>query len=368
MVDFSGFRIGLVGPLPPPAGGMANQTRQLSELLTAAGASVELVQTNAPYRPSAVAGLRGIRALFRLMPYLYRLWKASRRADLLHVMANSGWSWHLLSVPAIAIGRCMRVPVVINYRGGEADAFLRRSGGLVRFAMRSATSLVVPSGFLQRVFADHGMAALVVPNIIDLNRFAPGAQGASSDHVVVTRNLEAIYGIDTALRAFALVLATRPSARLTIAGTGPEEPVLRALAHTLGLGNAVQFVGRLDRDAVASLYRQARVALNPSRVDNMPNSVLEAMACKVPLVSTNVGGVSYIVQDGRTALLVPADDEKRMAHALLRLLSDEQLHTSLAHAGAQEVLRYTWEQVSPILHSAYCAAQGRMRHTAAQLE
>lgn len=90
MSGLEGLRIALVGPLPPPAGGMAMQTRQLSELLAAAGAAVSIVQTNAPYRPAAIAGVPGLRALFRLLPYLAALWRQCGRADVVHLMANSG--------------------------------------------------------------------------------------------------------------------------------------------------------------------------------------------------------------------------------------------------------------------------------------
>ena len=95
------FRIALVGPLPPPSGGMANQTRQLAQLLQQAGAQVELVQVNAPYQPRWLGSIKGLRALFRLLPYLLHLWRAAGKAELLHIMANSGWSWHLFAAPAI---------------------------------------------------------------------------------------------------------------------------------------------------------------------------------------------------------------------------------------------------------------------------
>ena len=98
--------IGLVGPLPPPSGGMANQTRQLARLLTDAAMAVEIVQVNAHYRPHWIGNLRGVRAVFRLVPYLLRLWRCAGRADLFHVMANSGWAWHLCAAPAVWIARC----------------------------------------------------------------------------------------------------------------------------------------------------------------------------------------------------------------------------------------------------------------------
>ena len=116
---------------------------------------------------------------------------------------------------------------------------------------------------------------------------------------------------------------------------------------------SVRFAGRLDRDDMADLYRAADVMLNPSLADNMPNSILEALACGVPVVSTNVGGVPFLVQDGVTALLVPPGDARSMADATLRLLDDEALWNRLSAAGVQEVQRYTWLRVAPILGGVY---------------
>lgn len=355
MSGVAGLRIGIVGPLPPPAGGMAMQTRQLAELLGGAQARVELVPTNPPYRPAWVARLRGVRALFRLLPYLAALWRAAGRVDVLHVMANSGWSWHLFAAPAIWVARLRRTPVVVNYRGGEAGPFLASSAAAVRASMRHAARLVVPSGFLREVFAGHGMPAEIVPNIVDLRRFHPGAEGPGPQ-IIVARNLEPIYDNATAIRAFAQVHARHAGARLVLAGTGPEEAALRALAASLGLQAAVEFAGRLDRDTMAARLRASRIALNPSRVDNMPNSVLEAMASGVPVVSTRVGGVPYIVAHGRTALLVPPADPDAMAQALLALLDDAGLHQRLRDAALADVQAYTWDAVGPQWAAVYRGA------------
>ncbi|HSV46862.1 MAG TPA: glycosyltransferase family 4 protein [Ramlibacter sp.] len=351
---FAGLRIGLVGPLPPPAGGMANQTRQLSELLRGAQAHVELVQTNAAYRPVWAASVPVLRALFRLLPYLDALWRTAGRSDVFHVMANSGWSWHLFAAPAIWIATARGVPVVVNYRGGEAAGFLGRSQTLVRWSMKRAAALAVPSGFLAEVFGRFGMGSQVVPNIVDLQRFRP-AEGRrpGGARLLVARNLEPIYDNATALRAFALLCPDRPDARLTIAGSGPQEAQLRALANELGVQDQVHFAGRLDRDAMAAAYREADVVLNPSLVDNMPNSLLEAMASGVPVVSTDVGGVPFIVDHERTALLVPAAAPEAMAAAVQRLLADAGLADRLRNAGLVEVQRYTWPQVAPRLAALY---------------
>jgi hypothetical protein len=71
------MRLGLVGPLPPPNGGMAMQTLQLARLLEEEGLEVDLVQTNAPYKPKVISKIKGLRAGFRLLPYLLEIWKLS---------------------------------------------------------------------------------------------------------------------------------------------------------------------------------------------------------------------------------------------------------------------------------------------------
>ena len=80
----------LVGPIPPPAGGMANQTRQLKQLLEQDGVKVTMVAVNAPYRPAIIGKIPGLRAVFRLIPYLVSLYRSIGKAQVVHVMANSG--------------------------------------------------------------------------------------------------------------------------------------------------------------------------------------------------------------------------------------------------------------------------------------
>lgn len=359
-LSFAGLKVGLVGPLAPPAGGMANQTRQLAELLRAAGSQVDIVQTNRPYAPAWVGRVPGLRALFRLLPYLLALWRTAGRVDLMHLMSNSGWAWHLFSTPAIWIAWLRGTPVVVNYRGGEAAGFLQRSAALVRLSMQRAAVLAVPSGFLQQVFAEHGMRAVVLPNIIDLELYHPRPERRPlGGHIVVTRNLEALYDNASAIRALALLAATRPAVRMTIAGSGPQAAELKALAVQLGVADRVHFAGRLDRAQVAPLLRTADVSLNPSLADNMPNSVLEALAAGVPVVSTRVGGVPFIVDHERTALLVPAGDPQAMAVALGRLLDDGALWARLSEAGLAEVQRYTWAAIAPTLAALYTQVTAR---------
>lgn len=348
------LHIGLVGPLPPPAGGMANQTRQLARLLGEEGFQVEVVQVNAPYRPGWIGKLKGVRALFRLLPYLAKLWRTAGEASLFHVMANSGWSWHLFAAPAVWIGWLRGIPVVVNYRGGEAETFFSRAFRLVRPTLRRAAAVVVPSDFLAVVFNSRQIETMTVPNIIDIQRFAPENKNRDDiKNVLVTRNLEPIYDIATAVRTFHRVLAEFPEATLTICGAGPDREALGALCGELGIREAVTFTGTVDNDRMAGLYQAAGVLLNTSLVDNMPISILEALASGIPVVSTDAGGIPSLVEHNKSALLFSPGDDAGLAAAIISLFSDHERAADLSKQGLAEVQQYAWPAVKVKLLAVY---------------
>lgn len=348
MRDLASLRLALVGPLPPPSGGMANQTAQLARFLGREGASVRVVRTNAPYRPRLVARVRGLRALFRLVPYGLALRRAARDVALFHVMANSGRAWHLFAAPALVAAHRAGVPAVLNYRGGDAERFFARSFSRVQRTLSLASAVVVPSKFLQDVFARCGVAAEIVPNIVDLERFRPSEKlpgNGRGPRILIARNLEPIYDVETGLRAFHRLRERAPAAELRVAGSGPERARLERLAEDLGLGDSVRFLGRIDNEEMPGHYRSADVALNTSRVDNMPISILEALASGVPVVSTRVGGVPAVVEEGKEAVLVPAGDAEAMADALVRLWQEPGRRDELRRAGLERARQYGWEAV-----------------------
>nr|WP_305908392.1 glycosyltransferase family 4 protein [Methylomarinum sp. Ch1-1]MDP4521220.1 glycosyltransferase family 4 protein [Methylomarinum sp. Ch1-1] len=214
--------------------------------------------------------------------------------------------------------------------------------------MNKASIIIVPSGYLKHVFADFGFKSEVIPNIINLERFSPrdkGGKRKETPHLIVTRNLEAIYGIKTAIEAVAILKQSHPRIKLSIAGSGPQKEELHQLILKLGLEDNVVFTGKLTPIEIAELYQSADIMLNPTTVDNMPNSVLEAMASGVPIVTTDVGGIPYIVKDGETALMAKVNEAESMANQIKRLLNDPLLCETLITNGLQQVQQYTWSKV-----------------------
>lgn len=349
-------RVLLVGPLPPPSGGMANQTRQLQRLLRNDGLDVQIVQTNRPYRPEWIGGIRGLRAFARMVPYLAELWARCGEGRVVHVMANSGLAWDVFAAPAVRIARLRGCRVIVNYRGGLAPEFLSRAAGRVRRALEG-TTLVVPSPFLRDIFLSHGMNARIIPNVVDAETFGPSPSRArrvgDGPRIIVARNLEHIYGNDLALRAVALLRRAYPALTCSIAGSGPDEGTLRALARELQIDGCVRFTGRLEVTEMVDLYHSADVVLNPVRADNTPNSVLEALSCGVPVVSTRVGGVPHLVTDGVSALLVDPESPEALAAGVDRVLRDDALRMHLVEGGRALVDGFAWSRVGRQWQAAY---------------
>ncbi|WP_084783870.1 glycosyltransferase family 4 protein [Marinobacterium aestuarii] len=339
---------------------MASQTAELCRLLKQEGARVTLVAVNPPYRPAWIGRWRGLRALFRLLPYLRALWCRLGRADVAHLMANSGWSWYLFATPAIWIAYLRGTPIVVNYRGGNAATFFDRAWPWIQPTLRRASACVVPSGFLAEVFARHQLSTCIIPNTLDPSRFFPAnpakprvSPSSRAPIMLITRNLELIYGIDLALQALPAVQARFPGVRLLIAGSGPEQAALQCLAEDLGVADRVEFRGRLASQEVAELYRQADLLLNPSRVDNSPNSIIEALGSALPVVSTRAGGIPQLVTDGETALLVDLEDPATLAAAALRVLEDDDLRDRLKTAGLEFSRQFHWDSVKRDLLNTY---------------
>ena len=138
--------------------------------------------------------------------------------------------------------------------------------------------------------------------------------------------------------------ARYPAAILTLVGTGPQEAELRALALRLGLRD-VTFVGAVPHDQIPAWYDRHDIFVNASSIDNMPVSILEAFAAGLPVVSTNAGGIPFIVEDQKTGLLSSVGNAAQLSANMIRLLDDPELASSLAARARLECAKYSWSTV-----------------------
>lgn len=335
---------------------MAVQTQLLQGLLQREGHQVVLLPVNLPL-PGWLTFLEtvpGVRTGVRFILFCISLFRAGNKIDLYHIMANSYISFFLVTTPAVMIGRLLHIPTVVNYRGGLAREFLARYHRIVRPILKRADAVVVPNGFLKSIFDDFEIRTKEVPNVLTLDseQFRNHHEKNGKIRFFISRQLERLYNIPCALRAFEKIKQRWPEAELRVAGEGSLKSTLESFVHAQGLKDVV-FLGGLDTAEMVSELATATVMLNPTNADNMPISILEAFAASVPVVSTNVGGVPYLIRDGETGLLVDAEDDSAMADAVDRLLRDPELYERIVQQARVAVQQYTWRNVKERLFEVY---------------
>jgi len=289
--------------------------------------------------------VRYIRTVVTSLRYVWALLRRLPEYDIVHVFSASYFSFLLAPTPAILVGKWLGKKVILNYRSGEAEDHLRRWARSAIPVMRLADAVVVPSGYLVEVFARVGLQGRIVANMVDFDQFRFRERKPLRPVFLSNRNFEPHYNVACVLRAFALIQRTYPDARLIIAGDGTERRSLMRLTRELRLTNA-EFVGRVMPDRMPALYQAADVYLNAPDIDNMPASILEAFASGLPVVTTDAGGIPYIVRHGETGLMVPRGDHMALAAGALRLLADPSLAERLISCALEECRRrYTPQAV-----------------------
>lgn len=341
------LRVLIVAPSHDMLGGQSIHAEQLvRELNKEPSFEVGFVSIN-PRAPGPLRRLQKfkyVRGMIRLPLYLASLLANVPRYHVIHVSSAASSSFVVTTTPAILVGKLFRKRVVLNYHAGQAEEHLRDWGSVVKPVVRLADATVVSSGWLVDVFARHGLDARAIFNHVELDDFKFRERRPLRPVFLSNRNFDPIYNVPCVLRAFALIQKKYADARLTVAGDGPQRAEIENLAHELSLRN-VEFTGLLAPGEMPALCDAADIYLNASNVDNMPLSILEAFAAGLPVVTTNAGGIPYVVERERTGLLVERNDHEALAAAALRLLEDGDFAAGLASAARAECDKYRWAAV-----------------------
>lgn len=258
------------------------------------------------------------------------------RVDLIHInLASYGSTYRKLIIANWA--RLLQIPYVIHLHGAEyrsfwtsADANLNRR--ICRMFERASRVIVLGSPwreFVAERAPETSARVVIVPNAVAQPKLQHRG-GGESVHILFLGRIEARKGVPDLIGAL-VRMRDVPGWRATIAGDGAV-PELRTQIMDLGLDDKVTIPGWLGPDETAELLATGDILTLPSLAENLPMSVIEAMACGLAVVVTPVGAVEDIVTDGQTGLLVPPRDEKRLAMALTKLVADAALRARLGAA------------------------------------
>ncbi len=338
-------KIALIAPSGRTFGGQALHASTLAEQLRAEGYDVQLIPID-PAFPRRLKWLRRlpyVRTVVNQCLYLPGLIRL-RRSDIVHASSASYWSFLLAPLPALLSGRMLRKPIVLNYHSGEAEDHLAHWGRLIHPWLKLVDEIVVPSEYLRRVFAAYGYRARVIHNTIDTERFRYRVRAPLRPRFLSIRNFEWYYGVEQTILAFALLRTRYPDATLSIVGAGSQETDLKRLSRSLGM-SGIRFLGAIEPAEMPSVHDSADIFLNSSLIDNQPLSILEAVASGLPIVSTGVGDIANMLEDGVSGTIVPERDPAAMAAAAALLLEQPDRARLMASHAYEGLDRYSWSRV-----------------------
>lgn len=353
-------------------GGSGVLATRLGEHLADRGHTVHLITYDRPFlsseedRPGLHIEIvkRHNYPLFDTIGQPYAMSLASK---VLEIAANPGLDVihvhyaipHILS--AYAVSKLSGVPYVVTLHGSDAHSlgWTPSFREVMRMTLEEAQAVTTVSEFLRNiVYEKIGVKREinVIPNFIDIDAFKPrrdvrfcldtgcikkretlnpGNVEKEERLLFHASNYRAGKRVPELIDAFKIVVDSYPNVQLLIAGDGPQRPEVESRLSALGLKDKVKLLGK--RQDICDLLCCSDIFLLFSNVEGMPLTVLEAMSCGVPVVTTPVGGTPELVRSGQDGFVTKSLDKEEYAQAVIRLLEDEPLRMKLGAAGRRRV-------------------------------
>lgn len=344
----------VVGPRPTQVGGLAT----FIDILLSSPymrERYELIQLDIT-RGARGAGVANRFTLINIAYFVRQVIQFGRivirdRPLLMHVPVNSFWAFWK-DAAFILMARVVGMKVVAHLHGGLFARYYRDSPPLIQRligrVMCVADVVIALSQSWKRFLLEEVRSDInieVIPNTVDF-MFArvldDGSYGRdrSANQVLFVGRLGHPKGVFDILKAVPLVVERRPDVRFLFAGTeerkGVRAQIVQVCAQTK-LNDAVQFLGQVAGQAKLDLFLKASVFILPSYGENLPFVLLEAMGAGLPVVTTPVGGIPELVEDGRNGFLIQPGDYQALAHRIVRLLEDTPLRAEMAKANRERI-------------------------------
>ncbi|WP_435017223.1 glycosyltransferase family 4 protein [Tundrisphaera sp. TA3] len=286
---------------------------------------------------------------------------ARRPFDLIH--AQYGYPNGLAAMEA---SRRLGIPNLVSIQGGDGHwvgTCCSTHRDAIRAVLGHAGALLIGSAsFAEEVCGLHGISPerfTIIPGATDTERFRPRDGAVPGDLreppvLLFHGRVDARKGIIELIDAFAALRCGGRRLRMIVSGIGPDVEAVGRRVADLGLDDAVELAGYSSYADAPSVYRRGDIFVSPTYSEGFSNTILEAMASGLPIVSTRSVGVVDCLEDGRDGLLVEPKDADALAGAIARLLDDDTLRRRLAGAALDEVRSlYSWPAVTRTIEQAY---------------
>ena len=282
----------------------------------------------------------------RMADMVMRVFGKSRNLDFILIDTYATLNfWYAFAVAQVA--RLLNLKYIPILHGGNLPDRLSRNPRLCRMIFGHSFVNVAPSDYLGSAFRKAGFQIVRIPNFIQLDQYSFEPRTTIIPRLLWVRSLEQNYHPEMAIRVTKQLAETYPDCALCMVGPDKDGSlsVCTRLAAELGISDRVRFTGKLSKADWIALSTEYSVFINTTNYDNTPVSVIEAMALGLPVVSTNVGGIPYLVEDGKDGLLVNKGDVDGMANAIIHLVENKELAAEMVRNARKKVEQFDVEQV-----------------------
>lgn len=255
--------------------------------------------------------------------------------------------WYAFSCSQVA--RFFKIKYIPILHGGNLPQRLKKNPKISRLIFANAYQNVSPSDYLKQVFEANGFFNVVfIPNSIEIQKYNYKERALFQPKLLWVRAFATIYNPKMAVAVLQQLQVYYPEATLTMVGPDKDGSLQITKDFANQKGVFVTFTGQLSKEAWWDLAAEHDVFINTTHYDNTPVSLLEAMALGLPVVSTNVGGISYLLTDKKNALLVPDQDVDQMTKAIVYLLSDYEYGCAQVRNARNFVSHFDWKEVKQL--------------------
>ena len=283
--------------------------------------------------------------ILRLLDMLWTTVKYSRQVSKVLIDTYSTQNFYY----AVAVSKCCRI-LNLDYipilHGGNLPNRLRKSPAICKNFFGKAFTNVSPSMYLFEAFKAEGYTNLTyIPNTIELKNYPFLKRDSTAPKLLWVRSFSEIYNPKMALDVLALLKNKGLDASLCMVGPEKDESLQACKQIARNKNLPVSFTGMLSKEAWISLSTTYDIFINTTNFDNTPVSVIEAMALGLPVVSTNVGGIPFLLEHDKNALLVPPNNSELFAQAIVELVANAEKACFIAKNARDTVELFDWQKV-----------------------
>lgn len=284
--------------------------------------------------------------VLRLLEMIFQLLKNSRHINFVLIDTYSTYNFYYAFVTS-QISRFLKIPYIPILHGGNLPHRLDSSQKLSKLIFENAHKNIAPSKYLASEFLKRGYDVQVIPNILDVKNYKLKKRAVISPKLLYVRAFAAIYNPKMAIHVLFELKKKYPLATLCMVGPDRDGSLagVKKLVSKLGLESSVEFTGVLSKTEWHKKSEEFDVFINTTNFDNTPVSVMEVMAMGLAVVSTNAGGLPYLLDDENDALLVSKNDVNGMVNSVIKLLESNELVEKMTKNAREKVEKFDWYYV-----------------------